>query len=139
MRGAWPARSVRVDTATSATPIRIESFGYKHRRPPDADVVFDVRELPNPYWERSLRALSGKDERVRAFLDAQPRAQAMVRTIARFVEQRMRENRRRLRSPLTLAIGCTGGQHRSVYVAECVAERLAGDYGPISTRHLELS
>ncbi len=101
--------------------------------------MFDVRELPNPYWERSLRALSGKDERVRAFLDAQPRAQAMVRTIARFVEKRMRENRRRQRSPLTLAIGCTGGQHRSVYVAECVAERLAGDYGPISTRHLELS
>ena len=124
--------------AGPATPVHIESFGYKYRPPPDADAVFDVRELPNPYWERSLRGLSGKDERVRAFLDAQPRAQAMVRKIARFVEQRMRENRRR-RSALTLAIGCTGGQHRSVYVAESVAERLAANFGPIATRHRDLS
>ena len=122
-----------------ATPIRIESFGYKYRRAPDADVVFDVRELPNPYWERSLRALSGKDERVRAFLDAQPRARAMVRKIARFVEHRIRGGGPYHRATLTLAIGCTGGQHRSVYVAETVAERLAADYGPISTRHRDLS
>ena len=122
-----------------ATPIRIESFGYKYRGAPDADVVFDVRELPNPYWERSLSALSGRDERVKAFLDAQPRAQAMVRKIARFVEHRIRSGGRRHRATLTLAIGCTGGQHRSVYVAESVAKRLAADYGPISTRHRDLS
>ena len=100
--------------------------------------MFDVRDLPNPYWEPPLRALSGKDERVKAFLDAQPHAQAMVRKIARFVEHRIGDDGQQHRSTLTLAIGCTGGQHRSVYVAESVAERLSGNYGPISTLHRDL-
>ena len=126
----------RTSRGTSTTPIRIESFGYKHRRPPDADAVFDVRELPNPYWERSLRALCGKDEQVREFLDAQPTAQAMVQKIASFVEHRIRDERPR--STLTLAIGCTGGQHRSVYVAETVAAQLAAICGPVSMRHHDL-
>ncbi|WP_428100872.1 RapZ C-terminal domain-containing protein [Candidatus Rariloculus sp.] len=123
---------------TNAPSISIESFGYKHGAPADADFVFDVRGLPNPYWVQALRPLCGKDEQVRAFLDAEPLAQDIVRDIAEFVEREIRRNRNINRSKLTLAIGCTGGQHRSVYVAESVAERLSGSHGPIPTRHCEL-
>jgi RNase adapter protein RapZ len=118
--------------------ILIESFGYKHGLPADADFVFDVRCLPNPYWEPLLRPLSGKDRPVREFLDHQPKVQAMIEDIVRFLEQWIPDYRDFQRSYLTVAIGCTGGQHRSVYVAEAVAERLTDTYGPIRTRHHEI-
>ena len=118
--------------------ILIESFGYKHGLPADADFVFDVRCLPNPYWEPQLRPLCGKDRPVKAFLDAEPRVQEMVQDITNFVERWIPRYRDFQRSYLTLAIGCTGGQHRSVYVAEAVAERLSKNHGAIPTRHHEL-
>jgi RNase adapter protein RapZ len=117
--------------------ILIESFGYKHGLPADADFVFDVRSLPNPYWEPQLRPLSGKDEAVRTFLDAQPPVQKMIADIVAFLKQWIPSYRNFQRSYLTVAIGCTGGQHRSVYVAEEVAKRLAGKE-TILTRHHEL-
>jgi UPF0042 nucleotide-binding protein len=118
--------------------ILIESFGYKHGLPPGADFVFDVRCLPNPYWEQQLRPLCGKDAPVKAFLDAEPRVQEMVADIAAFLERWIPRYQDFQRSYLTVAIGCTGGQHRSVYVAEAVAALLSHGRDPIRTRHHEL-
>jgi UPF0042 nucleotide-binding protein len=118
--------------------ILLESFGYKHGLPPDADFVFDVRCLPNPYWEPQLRPLSGKDAPVKAFLDAEPRVQEMIADITAFLEHWIPRYRDFHRSYLTVAIGCTGGQHRSVYIAEAVAAALAKRHGQIRTRHHEI-
>ena len=118
--------------------ILLESFGYKHGLPPDADFVFDVRCLPNPYWEPQLRPFSGKDAPVKAFLDAEPRVQEMIADITAFLEHWIPRYRDFHRSYLTVAIGCTGGQHRSVYIADEVAAKLAARYGPIRTLHHEL-
>ncbi len=108
-----------------AVSILIESFGYKNGLPANADFVFDVRCLPNPYWEPQLRPLSGKDQPVREFLDAQPLVQEMVDAIVAFLEVWIPRYQDFQRSYLTVAIGCTGGMHRSVYVVEAVAKRLA--------------
>jgi len=118
--------------------IMIESFGYKHGLPANADFVFDVRCLPNPYWEPQLRPLSGTDAPVRSFLDAQPLVQEMITAIADFLEEWIPRYQDFQRSYLTVAIGCTGGMHRSVYVAEAIAKRLEKKYGPIRTQHDEL-
>jgi RNase adapter protein RapZ len=118
--------------------IMIESFGYKHGLPANADFVFDVRCLPNPYWEPQLRPLSGKDVPVMTFLDAQPLVQEMVGAIADFLAEWIPRYQDFQRSYLTVAIGCTGGMHRSVYVAEALAKRLEKKYGPIRTQHDEL-
>lgn len=118
--------------------IQIESFGYKHGLPANADFVFDVRCLPNPYWEPQLQLLNGKDQPVIAFLDAQPSVQEMVDDIAAFLESWIPRYRNFQRSYLTVAVGCTGGQHRSVYVVEAVARRLGRSHPSILTRHTEL-
>lgn len=118
--------------------IVIESFGYKHGLPANADFVFDVRCLPNPYWEPKLRPLTGNDAPVKSFLDAQPLVQEMIAAIAGFLEEWIPRYQDFQRSYLTVAIGCTGGMHRSVYVAEAIAKRLDEKYGPIRTQHDEL-
>lgn len=118
--------------------ILIESFGYKHGLPANADFVFDVRCLPNPYWEPQLRPLTGKDEPVKAFLDAAPMVQSMVEDITAFLAEWIPRYQDFQRSYLTVAIGCTGGMHRSVYVAEAVAKRLAQKHGSIRTHHNEV-
>ena len=119
--------------------ILIESFGYKHGLPADADFVFDVRCLPNPYWEPQLRALCGTDEPVRAFLEAEPAVEAMIADICAYLERWIPHYQDFQRSYLTVAIGCTGGQHRSVYIAEAVAGRLSVTFGEVQTRHTELT
>ena len=121
-----------------ALSILVESFGYKHGLPANADFVFDVRCLPNPYWEPLLRPLSGKDDAVKKFLNGQPIVQKMIDDIAAFLAEWIPRYQDFQRSYLTVAIGCTGGLHRSVYVAEAVAKRLAEKYGPIRTQHDEL-
>jgi UPF0042 nucleotide-binding protein len=118
--------------------IQIESFGYKHGLPANADFVFDVRCLPNPYWEPHLQVLNGKDAAVIAFLEAQPTVQEMIEDITGFLETWIPRYQNFQRSYLTVAIGCTGGQHRSVYVTEAIAQRLAKRYSAIRTRHNEL-
>ncbi len=118
--------------------ILIESFGYKNGLPPNADFVFDVRCLPNPYWELALRRLSGKDEPVKAFLDAAPAVQEMIDDILEFLHKWIPRYEDSQRSYLTVAIGCTGGMHRSVYVAEAIATRLGGSSRAIRTHHNEL-
>jgi len=124
--------------APGAVSILIESFGYKHGLPANADFVFDVRCLPNPYWEPQLRALSGKDAPVKAFLDTAPMVQRMVDDISKFLAEWIPRYQDFQRSYLTVAIGCTGGMHRSVYVAEAVAKRLAEKHGTIRTHHNEV-
>ncbi len=118
--------------------ILVESFGYKHGLPADADFVFDVRCLPNPFWDLKLRPLNGKDEAVRAFLQAEPEVVRMIDDIVTFLETWIAKYQDFQRSYLTVAIGCTGGQHRSVYIADAVAAKLAKRYGPIQTLHHEL-
>ena len=117
--------------------ILLESFGFKHGLPADADFVFDVRCLPNPYWEPELRSLTGRDRPVREYLEKQPQVQSMVDDIATFLQRWIPRYKESQRAYLTVAIGCTGGQHRSVHVAEAVAERLSpGD--SVQTRHHQL-
>ncbi|TFG83785.1 MAG: RNase adapter RapZ [Chromatiales bacterium] len=118
--------------------ILIESFGYKHGIPADADFVFDLRCLPNPYWDMSLRQLTGRDEKVAAFLDASGSVQRMYGDILGFLDRWIPEYIDFHRNYLTVAIGCTGGQHRSVYMAEKLAAELARRYSPVVTRHNEL-
>jgi UPF0042 nucleotide-binding protein len=115
--------------------ILVESFGFKHGIPADADFVFDLRCLPNPYWDQALRPLTGRDARVIEFLDAQPAFQRMYTDIAAFLERWIPEYIDFNRNYLTVAIGCTGGQHRSVYMADKLAAALSGRYPQVLTRH----
>ncbi|MGH8504572.1 MAG: RNase adapter RapZ [Stenotrophobium sp.] len=102
--------------------VQLMSFGFKHGTPADADFVFDVRCLPNPYWEPSLRKLDGRDAAVAAWLEKYAEVPRMVADIRQFLERWLPEYRKQDRSYLTIAIGCTGGQHRSVYVVEKLAD-----------------
>ncbi|HEX9876983.1 MAG TPA: RNase adapter RapZ [Gammaproteobacteria bacterium] len=118
--------------------ILIESFGYKHGLPADADFVFDVRCLPNPYWEPTLRHMCGKDQPVKDFLKRATEVGEMIDDIVGFLERWIPYYQNFQRPYLTIAIGCTGGQHRSVYIAEEVARRLSTNGRPVQTRHHEL-
>src|ERR1700683_325018 len=112
-----------------------ESFGYKHGIPGDADFVFDVRSLPNPYWEESLRHLTGRDAPVVEYLARHDSVRTMIAALAEFLTQRIAEFAQANRSYLTIAIGCTGGQHRSVYIAEQLAQHFRPRYPQVLTRH----
>ena len=115
--------------------LMFESFGYKHGIPGDADFVFDVRSLPNPYWEHSLRRLTGQDPEVIRYLSGHASVNNLVASLIEFLTQRITEFAQANRSYLTIAIGCTGGQHRSVYIAERLAEHFRLTYPDAMTRH----
>jgi UPF0042 nucleotide-binding protein len=130
----------RVDPRQSETlSILLQSFGYKHGIPADADFVFDLRCLPNPYWTADLRGLTGLDPAVEAFLDQQPVFTRMYDDILQFLRHWIPEYVSFNRSYLTVALGCTGGQHRSVYMTEKLARALKTTHEPVHTRHNELS
>ena len=114
-----------------------ESFAFKHGVPSDADFVFDVRVLPNPYYDRELRPLTGRDAPVAAYLAAQPEVGLMMGQIAGFLTRWLPNFAADQRSYLTVAIGCTGGQHRSVYLVEMLARQF-GHHGHVLKRHREL-
>lgn len=116
-----------------------ESFGFKNGNPIDADFVFDVRCLPNPHWDRKLRLLTGLDRPVCEFLESQTMVQEMLTTIGDFLEIWVPRFDTGNRSYMTVAIGCTGGQHRSVYIASRLAERFACFRTHVMTRHREFS
>ncbi len=118
--------------------ILIESFGFKHGLPSDADFVFDLRCLPNPYWETQLRQLTGKDQPIIDYLDDKDSVQRMYRDILGFLETWIPEYIGFNRNYLTVAIGCTGGQHRSVYLVEKIAAALKNRFDHVLTRHNEL-
>jgi len=115
--------------------LMFESFGYKHGIPGDADFVFDVRSLPNPFWEHSLRDLTGRDAAVIEFLSSHVSVRTMIADLAGFLERRLQEFSLANRSFLTIAVGCTGGQHRSVYIAEKLAEHFRSAHPQVLTRH----
>jgi UPF0042 nucleotide-binding protein len=122
------------------TPLTLlfESFAFKFGVPLDADLVFDVRMLPNPYYDVNLRPLTGKDAPVAEFLQAQPEAGALLNDIRSFVEKWLPAFKKGNRSYLTVAIGCTGGQHRSVYIVEELARHFSQSEH-IVLRHRELA
>jgi UPF0042 nucleotide-binding protein len=124
--------------ANAEVSLLFMSFGYKHGIPVDADLVFDVRCLPNPYWKQELRAWTGRDQPVIEFLDAEPEVQAMLEDIQNFLQKWLpsfKQNRRYL----TVAIGCTGGQHRSVYLCEKLQQQFLQQYEYTQVRHRELA
>lgn len=115
-----------------------ESFGFKHGIPLDADFVFDVRCLPNPHYDPQLRPLTGRDDAVTDFLRAVPDVLRMLGDIQRFVQDWLPAFERDNRSYLTVAIGCTGGRHRSVFFAETLAGEFAARDRRTLIRHREL-
>ncbi|OXR50831.1 RNase adaptor protein RapZ [Pusillimonas sp. T2] len=113
------------------------SFAYKRGVPGDADLVFDVRCLPNPHYDRELRPLTGRDEPVAAWLSQFGSVETMIEDISGFIRRWLPLYLQDTRNYLTIAIGCTGGQHRSVYVVEQLARRFA-DHAPLLVRHRNL-
>lgn len=122
------------------TPLTLlfESFAFKFGVPLDADLVFDVRVLPNPYYDVNLRPLTGRDAPVIEYLDAQPHASELLNDIRSFIEKWLPAYKNDNRSYLTVAIGCTGGQHRSVYMTEHLAQYFQSS-ARVLLRHRELT
>lgn len=129
---AWMRDLIQTDQAPVV--LTFESFAYKRGVPNDADLVFDVRCLPNPHYDRTLRPLTGRDEPVATWLAQFGSVQAMIDDIAGFIRRWLPLYLQDTRNYLTIAIGCTGGQHRSVYVVEQLAKRFS-DHSPILIRH----
>ena len=127
---------ILIDTPHGLT-LLFESFGFKHGLPLDADLVFDVRCLPNPHYDPALRPLTGLDAEVIAFLSAEADVCRMEEDIRRFIASWLPDYKRDNRVYLTVAIGCTGGQHRSVYLAEKLASHFR-DQANVLVRHRSL-
>lgn len=117
--------------------ILFQSFGFKHGVPVDADMVFDVRCLPNPYWEPELRAFSGQQQPVKDFLEQHQDVHQMYHDIRDFLERWIPDFEKASRTYLTIAIGCTGGHHRSVYMVERLQQHFASR-GEVLSRHRDL-
>ncbi len=128
----------RVNNMDSILDLMFISFGYKHGIPSDADFVFDARCLPNPYWDETLRPFTGKDQPVKDFLADQTRVQEFFWQIKVFLHTWLPRFETDNRSYLTVAIGCTGGQHRSVFMTELLAEYFRTQRSKVTVRHREL-
>lgn len=115
----------------------LQSFGYKHGIPLDADYVFDVRHLPNPHWDLALRRLSGLDSEVQTFLNASDHVNEMYADIHQFLNKWLPIFAQGHRHYITVAIGCTGGQHRSVYMVNRLQKAFKADW-PIQILHREM-
>jgi len=126
------------DRKAGRLSILFESFGFKDGVPGDADFVFDARTLPNPYWEPALKPLTGRDPPVREFLEASPAVLQLLDDITRFLEARIPEYEKHNRGYLTVAVGCTGGQHRSVYLVERLAAHFKARHPQVLARHTAL-
>lgn len=123
----------------SALSLLFESFAYRRGVPADADFVFDARGLPNPHWDARLRPLSGRDGDVRAYLEAHEDVRLYVGQVRDFLGTWLPRMQSDTRSYVTVAFGCTGGRHRSVYLAETMADRArAQSWGDVATFHREL-
>lgn len=119
--------------------IMFESFGFKHGMPKNADFVFDIRCLPNPHWVPELRALTGLDDAVVNYLDNHDEVTEMFDDIVQFTNKWLPRFEADNRSYLTIAIGCTGGQHRSVYFANKLAKMIKNKHNNVLSRHREIS
>ena len=125
------------DGASNMT-LQFQSFGFKNGIATDADLVFDARCLPNPYWDSSLRSLTGLSPEVARFLDSHEEVQKMLSDIQGFLESWFPSFENNNRSYMTVAIGCTGGQHRSVYLSEKLGEIFSQRFESVQVRHREL-
>jgi UPF0042 nucleotide-binding protein len=126
-------------TMDSSLSLLFESFAYRRGVPPEVDFVFDARALPNPHWDARLRPLSGRDREVRDYLDAQADVAEYVAQVSAFLDTWLPRMRSDTRSYVTIAFGCTGGRHRSVYLAEKLAEHARErGWGEVATFHREL-
>lgn len=126
-------------TGTSQLSVMFQSFGFKHGVPTDVDYVFDVRCLPNPHWEPHLRPLTGRDKPVQDFLESDQSVHDMFCHIRDFLTHWIPEFEASNRTYLTVAVGCTGGQHRSVYLTERLTEHFNSKRQGVISRHRELS
>lgn len=132
-------RSRVVEKKDSSLALMFESFGFKNGVPVDADFVFDARCLPNPYWDDNLKSLTGLDQAVIDFLVTQDDAKAMQTDIADFLAKWLPRFEASNRSYMTVAIGCTGGQHRSVFLCEQLKQLFSGQISNVQVLHRELS
>jgi len=123
----------------SGMMILFESFGFKRGIPIDADLVFDLRCLPNPHWQPALRELTGLDAAVIEYLEGSPEVAEMLEDIATYLDKWLPRFALGNRSYLTIALGCTGGQHRSVYLCERLEERFRRNFSGVQVRHRELA
>lgn len=115
-----------------------QSFGFKHGIPIDADLVFDVRNLPNPYWDPSLRQYTGRDPQIIQFLEKEPLVQEMLEDIQKYLTKWLPSFEQANRSYMTVAIGCTGGHHRSVFISEALTRLFSTQFANVQVRHREL-
>lgn len=127
-----------VANVDSSIALMFESFGYKHGVPIDADVVFDVRCLPNPYWDKELRSLTGLDTPVRKWLESQEEVQEMYADLCHYLDKWLPKFAESNRSYMTVAIGCTGGQHRSVYLSDRLCKHFSQTIKNARVLHREL-
>ena len=128
-----------VERRPGGPSLLFQSFAYRHGVPDDADFVFDARALPNPYWNPALRELTGRDEPVARFLDGEAEVTRFFDDIRDFLGRWLPSLVRSNRSYITVAVGCTGGQHRSVYLAERLAAHFRGAEGQALVRHRDLA
>ncbi len=126
------------DTAERTMEVRVLSFGFKHGIPAEADLVFDVRFLPNPYYVAELRPLTGLDAGVRDYALSSPQSQEFLQKLKEFVTYLLPRYVEEGKTSLTVAVGCTGGHHRSVAVAHALAERIRELDYPVSESHRDL-
>ncbi len=128
-----------LDHGSQNINLLFRSFGFKYGVPVDADFVFDLRCLPNPHWDENLRNLSGLDQPVQDYLRNQPMVNEMFEDITHMLARWVPRFEANSRVYMTVAIGCTGGQHRSVYLAQRLAEHLSREYDRVLVRHRELN
>ncbi len=133
-------RMIATDYSTTSpgTTLLFESFAYKKGLPPDSDFVFDARCLPNPHWDPVLRPLSGQDRPVREFLEGQASVVQFLADLQKFLDEWLPRFESEDKGYLTIAIGCTGGRHRSVYLVERLAEHYRATREQVLTFHREL-
>jgi len=132
------ARIVTGRSLEEGLEVDVVSFGFKHGVPLDADLMFDVRFLPNPYYEAELRPLTGLDSPVRDYVLERPEAAAFVDDVARFIMRWLPGFAATGRPRLTIAIGCTGGQHRSVALTEAIGDAIRAGHPFVDTRHRDM-
>lgn len=125
-------------THSGRLSIQLQSFGFKRGVPSDADLLFDLRMLPNPHWQAELRSSTGRDLPVQEFLDGKQDVEEMFGDILHYLERWLPRIEESNRSYFTIAIGCTGGQHRSVYMVERLAKHLQSQYPSLQIRHREI-
>ena len=136
LRDAIKQRLLGSSVGTMA--ILFQSFGFKRGVPADADLVFDVRMLPNPHWVKELRLKSGLDTDIKVFLESQPMTGELFRDICHYLDNWLPRYREGNRSYMNITLGCTGGQHRSVYLAERLFQHYKGQLPTLNIRHREL-